>query len=134
MNCNTANDINTKPAASQQHRSSSLVSNDDFEVDTDLDSDILDQVLKSGGDNQFNMLNDLLDGSDLVLDNDVGGGSIDILLDEVLDGDEGLVDIDGHEQQHHQLDDTKSDNNNSQDLLEDMENGDSVLNLERSNF
>jgi len=122
MNCNT-NDINTKPAASQQHRSSSLISNDDFD-DNDLDSDILDQVLKSGGDNQFNMLNDLFDGSDLVLDNDGGGGSIDVLFDEILDGGEGLIDLEAHDdQEQHQrqaLDNTKSDNNNSQDLLEDI--------------
>ena len=68
------------------------------------------------------MLNDLLDGSDLVLDNDDGGGSIDILLDEVLDGGEGLIDLEEHDDQQRQpLDkDIKSDNNNSQDLLEDI--------------
>jgi len=119
MNCNTTNDIrNTKPAESQKHRSSSLVSNDDTNVGNELDSDILDQVLKSGGDNQFNMLNDL-DCSDLVLDND-GGGSIDVLFEEVLDGGEGLIDLDD-DQQRGQLDTiVESDNNNSQDLLEDI--------------
>ena len=66
---NIESTTNTKPTENQ-HRSSSLVSNDDLNDNDDLDSDILDQVLKSGGDNQFNMLNDLLDGSDLVLDND----------------------------------------------------------------
>jgi len=122
MNCNTSDIItNTKPTESQKHRSSSLVSNDDLN-DNQLDSDILDQVLKSGGDNQFNMLNDLFDGSDLVLDNDGGGGSIDVLFDEILDGGEGLIDLDEqeqHHQQHEPLDNTKSDNN-SRDLLEDI--------------
>jgi len=124
MNCNsTSNDItNTKPTENhqqqQQHRNTSLVSNDDLN-NADLDSDILDQVIKSGGDDQFNMLHDL-DGSDLVLDNDGDGGSIDILLDEVLDGGgEGLIDLEGHDEHDEQLD-TKSDTNNSQDLLEDI--------------